>query len=168
MRTLRQHGYIETEAVTGGVKIRITKAKKFPQTGRNPADRVRGFAGSGTQTSVVDAGKVFLGEEVAGRIDSSSIERIKEKELQREIHRIIHRDFHNQLQNQKPKPSGLIEKQTQQTSAKKTWKGTEGQTEQQNFQQVLRLVRQMMRGERDEEVRRELHIGTGPEPEEYR
>jgi hypothetical protein len=35
MRTLRRHGYIETKAVAGGVKIRITKAKEFPQTGRN-------------------------------------------------------------------------------------------------------------------------------------
>lgn len=79
MRTLRQHGYIETEAVSGGVKIGITKAKKFPQTGRNPADRMRGFEGRGTQTSVADAGKVVSGEEVANPIGSSSVERIKKR-----------------------------------------------------------------------------------------
>jgi len=168
MRTLRQNGYIETDAVPGGVKIRITKAKKFPQTGRNPAGRVRGFEGSGTQSSVAVAGKLVSGEEVADRIDSSSVERIREKELQREIHRIIHRDFHIQHQHQKAKLFGSSENHTQQTNPKRNWQRTERQTEQRNYQHALRLVRQLLRRERDEEVRRELHVGAGPEPEDYR
>jgi len=168
MRTIRHHGYIETESVPAGVKIRITKAKKFPQTGRKPADRVCGFEGRGTQTSVEDAGQVVSGEGAASRMGTSSVERIKEKELQREIHRIIHRDFHNQLQNKTAKPFGLGENKTQHANPKRNSQESDRQVEQQNFQQASRLVRQMLRRERDEEVRRELYGRTGPGAADYR
>ena len=41
MRTLRQQGYIETEAAPAGIIIRISKAKKFPQPGRRFAEGIR-------------------------------------------------------------------------------------------------------------------------------
>src|SRR5277367_1765537 len=37
MQVLRRHGYVETEAVAGGVTVRIMKAKKFPQGVRRNA-----------------------------------------------------------------------------------------------------------------------------------
>jgi hypothetical protein len=45
MRTLRREGYIQTEAVPGGMVIRITKAKKFVVGPRASADGVRRVAG---------------------------------------------------------------------------------------------------------------------------
>jgi hypothetical protein len=41
MSTLRRHGYIETEPATGGLVVRITKAKKHSQSARNSADAQR-------------------------------------------------------------------------------------------------------------------------------
>jgi hypothetical protein len=46
MHALRRHGYIETEAAPASVIARITKAKKFPQGGRNSAYGVRKVAGA--------------------------------------------------------------------------------------------------------------------------
>lgn len=52
MRTLRKHGYIETDAAPSGVVIRITKAKKFkrfsrfPQVLRQAAEGARKLAGA--------------------------------------------------------------------------------------------------------------------------
>src|SRR5271154_59517 len=57
MQTLRRHGYIKTETASAGVIVQITKAKKFPQTGRRLADGARRFAGGGTQGCVANGRK---------------------------------------------------------------------------------------------------------------
>jgi hypothetical protein len=95
MRTLRQHGYIETDAAPSGVRIRITKAKKFkkfqrfPQTVRKVAEGVRKVAGASPQYCVATASQLHSFQSVAERIGSSSVVGSKENPAK------IHRDFHN-------------------------------------------------------------------------
>lgn len=52
MRTLRLHGYVETESGRGGVIVRITKAKKHAQTARHPAKDQSGRNLFGTANGV--------------------------------------------------------------------------------------------------------------------
>jgi hypothetical protein len=103
MRTLRRHGYIETSAAPAGVVIRITKAKKFAQSGsfakhrveaRNPAHGVRGVAEGSTPASVANRAQTLSAEEVASPIRSSSVDIYIKRKESPEIHRDFHRPFH--------------------------------------------------------------------------
>jgi len=81
MHMLRRHGYIETEAVPAGVIVRITKAKKFPQAGRNCAGPIRKSAGGAAQIRVANADNLPLNHRATGGIGSSSLERSKETRI---------------------------------------------------------------------------------------
>src|ERR1700689_966258 len=110
MRTLRRHGYVETEAAPAGVIVRITKAKKFPQGGRNFAYGVRKVAGGVTQNRVPSGPNPSWNQQTAGRIGSSSVTRSQERASGADFHKDFHtqkrnRDSHNQ--NANANPSGL-------------------------------------------------------------
>ena len=167
MRTLRRHGYVETESVPGGVIVRIAKAKKFaasPQSPRKDAGGVRKVAGGAAQNCVANGGKPFVNQGVAGGISSSSVGRFIEKSKETEIHR----DFHSpceilgKIQMQIQNLSGLGENQkanpNPQTEAR-----AHARNEQKKFFLEARLQQQLLRAEREEELRRELAVGTGPE-----
>ena len=165
MQTLREHGYVQTETVPAGIVVRITKAKKFPQGARNSADGVRKFAGSGSQSRVAHHGQSDSGQELAAGIRSSSIERSQERANSTQTRQ----DFHRQLQNltnkirtAQPNPSRSGERQNQTNDLPASPHDGSLQPPTDPYAQ-LRLLRQLLRSERDEEVRRELAVGTGPE-----
>jgi hypothetical protein len=105
---------------------------------------------------------------------SSSIERMKDKERKREFHKHLHSEIHNSSQFQEENPSGLG-RETAETGA--TGDGDAniltrarveeiqgrfaGAKEHESFN--AREFLQLLRWERDEAVRRELAVGTGPE-----
>ncbi len=161
MRDLRRAGYIQTDAVPAGLVVRIMKAKKFPKTpqaGRRFEAPLRTLAEGPTRDCARDANEAQSLQQVTGRIGSSSIERTIEKQRKSEIHR----DFHNTKENSNSRPR-LPEKpsfieQTQNTPANH-WRG---QSYRQLFIEAIRK-RELLRAQRDEEVRRELAVGTGPE-----
>lgn len=162
MRTLRREGYIQTEAVPGGMVIRITKAKKFVAGPRASAEGARRPAGGGTQAGVASRRQVPANQQDVDGIGSSWIDRSK---AQRGV---IHSDFHNQRpaghgQNQGPTPSGLETTQTDATRRESS-RPPDGRSEEQaNFFKEARLRLQLLRAEREEAVRRELAVGSGPE-----
>jgi hypothetical protein len=193
MQTLRRRGYVETESSGDGVSVRITKAKKFqrfpqgPQAGRRNAEGGRESAEGHPQNCGASAGDPERYQQFADGIGSSSIERYKEQNPT-EIHRKPHNSQeHNQ--NLKPQGSCLGQDKNQKNKryANQRNKGYYGErqdfgtaTHGQNthgpmtnspdqnlsprqFLLQARLQLELLRAEREEAVRRELHIGTGPE-----
>ena len=162
MRDLRRAGYIETESAPSGVVVRITKAKKFPrfpQAPRKSSGGIRRHAESSAQPCVADRREVFLEQQVADRIGSSSLERSIEKQIQSEIHN----DFHRGKQNsnfrtkQNHKASFLGQEQNPRTQSKPLT-----ERDQESLLNAW-IRRELLRAEREEETRRELAVGTGPE-----
>jgi hypothetical protein len=172
MRVLRRQGYIETEAAPAGVIVRITKAKKFPQGVRKSAaplhkfaESVRKVAEGCTQNRVANHRDPNSNHQVAGRIGSSSVVGFIERESPTKIPNRSHTQIH------KPEEArGHNEDQTQNPSCLST-KQNQGQNPPQHsaaYQQYLfvreaRARLQLLRAEREEAVRRELAVGTGPE-----
>ncbi len=166
MRTLRHHGYVETDAVPGGVVVRITKAKKFPQGGRGAAGGLRRLAGAAAQSCVAGAMQMPLNQSPAAGISSSSVSESQE----REETQLIHRDFHRsssegigQSRTSTSNPSGLGQRQSEPQSPQTESTGSQQPSQPQVFLLEARLRQQLLRAEREEAVRRELAVGTGPE-----
>jgi len=158
MRTLRDQGYVQTQATPGGIIIRITKAKKFPQNRElfhsparsrsdNFAGAPRNFAERRTQTSVAIREKNHWNQSDVSRIGSSSVERKIEKQ-----NRFPVREIHNQSQVQR-----------QNSSPTENFDAAERPLSPREFLREAQLRRQLYRIEREEAVRRELAVGGGPE-----
>ncbi len=171
MHALRRHGYIQTEAVPAGVIVRITKAKKFPQGGRNSADRVRKVADTGTQICGASSPNLAWNHGARAGIGSSSLERSKERLGMADSHNYFHRPNQNQpsrptppaTSNSTAKLPGLGSNHDQQPNAEADFTALPHLQQQQKFLQEARLRLQLLRAEREEAVRRELAVGTGPE-----
>lgn len=167
MQTLRRHGYVETEAAPSGVIVRITKAKKFSQAGRNCAEHLRKVAGSGPRNCGPSERNPFSNERVAGQIGSSSVARSKEGG-ERDSDGDFHKHFHRSSPtSQTPNPSGLGQTPeptpNQLQKPKSESRPSEQPCRQQDLYLEMRLQQQLLRAEREEAVRRELAVGTGPE-----
>jgi hypothetical protein len=165
MCTLRRHGYSETDAVPGGLTIRISKAKKFSQPLRAAAEGVRRVAGGGTQSCGANERKRLAIDQVPSRISSSSVAGSEERN-QIDFHNPGH--FQTQIhqeQRQTPtsNPSGLDQKQNQDFEFEPSRRPSVTPRQKQNFVLEERMRQQWLRAERDEAVRRELAVGTGPE-----
>ena len=170
LSTLRREGYIETTAAQEGVRIRITKAKKFPQGGRKSAEGVRKSAGSGTRNCGASTQQDYTYEQFADGMNSSFIVRIKEREAQRGNPNFCGNPKHtktnfrskneesDERETPNQNPSGLTENQKRNQN--------QFQKREQNQEQYLlwelRLRQQLLRAERDEATRRELAVGAGP------
>jgi hypothetical protein len=98
-------------------------------------------------------------QQVTGGIGSSFIERAIEKRIKSEIRR----DFHRPQENPQP-----TQKQTEKPSCRDQNENTPSgpwrreRDYRQLFIEAIRK-RELLRAQRDEEVRRELAVGTGPE-----
>jgi hypothetical protein len=166
MRTLRRHGYIEAEAAPAGIIVRIMKAKKFPQDGRKFAGGVRRAAGSATQNCVANQRNTAWNQQNAGRIGSSSVARSQENSKEQDIHRVFHRKVENLRspgQNSDAKPSGLDQTQNPNRRFESEFPANAHLQQQKRFFLEARLRQQLLRAEREEAVRRELSVGSGPE-----
>ncbi len=166
MHTLRHHGYIETEAAPAGVVVRITKAKKFPQGGRNSAHGVRKSAGTVTQRRVPTEHNPAWNQKVAGGIGSSFVAGAQERTTQTNSRT----DFHIETQNREKQnlnsnanSSGLDHVHSPVRNAEPDFTAASHLQQQNKFFLEARLRQQLIRAERDEEVRRELAVGSGPE-----
>ena len=151
VRTLRRHGYVETEAAPGGFSVRITKAKKFAQPPRRIAEGVRRSAEGSPRTSVAGPPQTLSFEHFVDGISSSSVVREKEREARR--------TFHQQTQNQ----SGLWKGEHQQTGVHPGPEQPRSHYPTQNSSYEARERQRLFRYEREEAIRRELAVGTGPE-----
>ena len=164
MQVLRRGGYIQTEAASGGVIISITKAKKFPQGARKVAEGARRVADPSPQNRGANRNYPVANLEVGARIGSSSVDRIQEGSSSR----FQERDFHRSADacgNQtvpEPRNPPCIGKSENRSSV-------HDRDPNQDFVQPpnpaldARLLRQLLRAEREESVRRELAVGSGPE-----
>jgi len=177
MKILRRGGYIETEAVAGGVSVRILKAKKFPQGPqgvRRNAGGIRKTAEGRPHNCGANASDPQWNQQFAGGIDSSYIERFQEESNSQEIHN----NFHNP-DKQHQNPSGLENTKSQNRNNRRRAR-SQGYPEQRQcfknrpdenaasydhrqFMAEARVRLQLLRAEREEAVRRELYVGTAPE-----
>jgi hypothetical protein len=173
--------------VTKAKKFRkFQNARQFPQypqgAGRNSAGGVRKSAGSATRSRVATGCQSHSFERVASGIGSSFVERSKEKNM--EIHRdshstgengydhnAVHQDRQQQLHTKTEKPSCVRQEQDFNQSQHQN-KNRKPQLEdrqptqeysQRQFWIEARMRLELMRAEREEVVRRELAVGTGPE-----
>jgi hypothetical protein len=154
MKTLRAGGYIETDRTPCGVVIRITKAKKFAQPTLKNGAGGRRNAGGTPQIRGCDAQQSLWKQETRDGIGSSSVGRLNDKELLAAIC--------NEVQKQLQKnanPSGSGELQNRKANPPQNWT----QDQQQQFFYETRRRHALLRAEREEAVRRELAVGTGPE-----
>jgi hypothetical protein len=221
MRLLRRGQYIHTEAAQGGVVVRILKAKKHLQRmqqpdsvriARNVAESVRRVAGDGPQSCVATRRESLSDVQIAARIGSSSVVRIKEKEGRQEIHRAVEntasvsekqlpqfrkkyeepakheiqeceriqfqQQIRNALQNKNLTNPCSVKTQTLDKNSPQQYQNCNNPgnltprpvencgarpNPQQNFPWELRERMRLLRAERDDAVRRELAVGTGPE-----
>ncbi|MGA8145901.1 MAG: hypothetical protein WB987_18590 [Candidatus Acidiferrales bacterium] len=164
-RKLRRGGYIETTAASGGVVIRIMKAKKFTQTPRRSAWSPRESAGASTQICVPIGLQNPSTEQVPDRMGSSSVARIKDRTITSTIHRHFHKEFHSQRQRRLQRSSGLEETPKTNSTDCITDEEIEDRpyAEEQSFSYEVRDLQRLLRRERQEAVQRELRVGTGPE-----
>jgi hypothetical protein len=159
MRDLRRAGYIETQTAPAGIVVRITKAKKFPQSaqgGRRNEGGLRRLAEGVARNCVADGSKPLSKQQVTGGIGSSFIERAIEKRIKSEIHR----DFHSAQENPQHHTEKPSCRDQNQTTPSGPWHRERDYR--QLFIEAIRK-RELLRAQRDEEVRRELAVGTGPE-----
>ncbi len=172
MTILRRHSYIETEAAPAGVIVRITKAKKFPQGGRNFAEGIRKVAEGSPQNLPKTAGKSESNQNIAGRIGSSSIAGLQERAETAPPQADFHNQTKDQVQNpgENPTPKSPWPGQTQNQSQPKQRPSPSPNAQREpelsvreTYLLVTRLRQRLLRAERDEAVRRELAVGTGPE-----
>jgi hypothetical protein len=172
MTTLRRHGYIETEAAPAGVVVRITKAKKFPQGGRNSAEGVRKVAEGSTRNLQKSTRKYDSDQNITDGIGSSSIvgsqERTETPSPPVDFHSQTKKQIQNPEENRNPKSFGLRQKQNQIQPKQRPNQPPNAQREpelsaRETYLLITRLRQQLLRSERDEAVRRELAVGTGPE-----
>lgn len=172
MTALRRHGYIETETAPAGVVVRITKAKKFPQGGRNSAEGVRKVAEGSTQDLQKSTSKCESNQNTTDGISSSSIVRSQERTETPSPHADFHSQTKNQAQNpeenRNPKSTGLNHNQNQNQRNQRPNHPPNAQrgpelSVRETYLLITRLRQQLLRSERDEAVRRELRVGTGPE-----
>src|SRR5580704_17833478 len=167
-RRLRREGYIETTAAPTGVVVRITKAKKYSQTTRRIAERLRQVAATPTPNCVATEPQNEQIQQFPARMVSSSIERIKDKEKQREIHK--------RSVFLEENPSGLEEATSQASADRDGGAILEAERHEQleeirsrvsgvreHYSYNAREFLELLRAKRDEAVRRELRVGTGPE-----
>ena len=154
MRTLRTHGYIETQATQRGVVVCIKKAKKFAQPTLKNAVGGRKFAGRAPQFCGRAGVKSPSNQASGAGISSSSVGRLNDKELLAAICTAVQK----QLQNKNENPSGLGERENQPINPFQSWPHDQPQ-----HHYMSRERQRLLRAERDEEVRRELAVGTGPE-----
>lgn len=161
MATLRRQGYIDTEVAPGGIVIRINKAKKFAQAARKMADGLRKAAGGGPHNFTKRTPKYLSNEEYAAGIGSSSVERLKEKH-RGEIHSKLNRHSNAESHDVHPlNPSCLSS-----TSKAEPQMPPEANGQPHPYVQFFaeaRLRLQLLRAEREEAIKRELRVGTGPE-----
>jgi hypothetical protein len=164
MHDLRLAGYIETEAAAGGLIIRVTKAKKFPQGVRKSSGAFRKFAEPAPQSCVASGGYPQKNAEVAPGIGSSSVAGPRETGDRVDFHRDFHRDTKpcedsSSCIHQDPSCSG----QNQNLRANEYSPPLTHPLPSGRYSSDERLLRQLLRAEREEAVRRELAVGTGPE-----
>jgi hypothetical protein len=167
MQGLRRHGYVETEAVPAGVIVRITKAKKFPQGARNSEESPRKSAGTSPQRGGPNRSHPEWNHERAARISSSSIERSQERLRTPDSHSDFHTQNHARFAGPprtNPNPSHLGSNQNGgRDDAQPDFTAVPHFQQQQQFFQEARMRVQLLRAEREEAVRRELAVGSGPE-----
>jgi hypothetical protein len=158
MKTLRQQGYIETEVDPAGVVIRIAKAKKFVRGPRNSAEGARRIAGGDAQPCVANERQSGSNRTAAARIRSSTLDGSKAK-IAQEVHRGFHDRYQKLEQSPTPNPPELVgDRKTHLETVTQPGLGA-----QQPLFASVRERLQLLRAERDEAVRRELAVGTGPE-----
>jgi hypothetical protein len=114
------------------------KAKKFAQPPRNAAEAVRKLAGRAPQNCPGNSRKPLPVVQDAKRIGSSSIVRIKEN------------------------PAGLDKNENPQQNLQQDQNLHRQQHEQKTRLQESRMTYNILRLEREENLRRELAVGAGP------
>jgi DNA-binding PadR family transcriptional regulator len=174
LRRLRREGYIETSAKPTGVVVRITKAKKYSQTTRRIADRLRQVAATPAPNCVATDPQNAQIQQFPARMVSSSIERIKDKEKGSEFHRHLHREIHNPSVFLEENPSGLEEEPAEacadsdgeaisEAARRKRFaklrRSMDGAKE--HFSYNAREFLQLLRAECDEVARHEAQAGAG-------
>jgi hypothetical protein len=167
MHTLRRHGYVETESAPAGIIVRIAKAKNFSQAGRNLAERLRKVAGAGPQNSGGRERNLSPNQQVANWMGSSFVARSEEKK-ERETENDFHRNFRSPNSTSEipiPNSSSLDQtpKATPNPEPGINSRPSEQPYRRQDLHVAMRLQHQLLGAEREEAVRRELAVGTGPE-----
>jgi len=165
MQILRRGGYVNTAAAPGGVIIWITKAKKFPQGARKLAEGARKAAGDTPRNRVASERYPSSNQSVAARIRSSSVDGLQHSERNcfpdEDFHKLEDPcgNFPKPCDPQGPFGSGKTENFSRHPARVSRIESV------QSSGPVLdaRLLRQLLRAEREEAVRRELAVGSGPE-----
>jgi hypothetical protein len=163
MQVLRREGYVETDAVPDGLIIRITKAKKFPQfpqAARKFADPTRRIAEPSPRNCGADSTYGLYSQCDPSRISSSSLVRSQEDQDTEHFHRDFHKQANTPARLQNLNPSRQV--QTQPPEEPYT-SPVADQLQRGRLPLDAQLLRQLLRAQREEEVRRELAVGTGPE-----
>jgi len=155
MRTLRVEGYIETEGTQRGITIRITKAKKFARPRLKNAEGGRNSAESRPQFRGGKSNEVVWKQQPLDGIGSSSVARLNDKELLA----AICSEVRKQMEEKSANRSGLGQDENRKANPPQDWQ----QNQQQQFFYETRRRHNLLRAEREEAVRRELAVGTGPE-----
>lgn len=177
MKELRRQKYIETAVLDSGITVKILNAKKhLHRVGENKAVRgtaggVRRSAEGVPQNCVASHGEKCSGQQFTSGIGSSFLVRIKEK-AGREFHQPVENEnkwaaaieeqnlIHKSSRSDQGRPQNRIHSTITQPEPATA---SEKSSPQQKFTWCLRERMRLQRAERDEEVRRELAVGTGPE-----
>jgi hypothetical protein len=187
MKVLRRQKYIETAVTDSGITVKILKAKKHlprsPESRgvRKVAGSVREVAGSDPQKCVAVTNEKQSRQRFSGGIGSSSLVRINTREPAANCEAVESAENFTGESAEAPTRSvaapGNHSKASRREIPKDSWpeqkpnspghwpaqRESEKAATQQNFSWDLRERMRWMRAERDEAVRRELSVGSGPE-----
>jgi hypothetical protein len=171
MQTLRRCGYVQTDATPAGMIVRILKAKKFPQhsqRARKSADSARKHSEVWPQSRGAEPPELFSYQEAAQTIGSSSVDAFIEK--QKPFYTQTNCQSHNfesaaeilRRRQKRLNPSEQPQMQDREAS-QETPHAAQTPSPSRRTYIDARLRQQLLRAERDEAVRRELAVGSGPE-----
>jgi len=165
MQILRRGGYVKTVPAPGGVIICITKAKKFPQSARKFAEAARKGAEEAPRNRVGDDRYPSSNQSVAARIRSSSVDGLEDSNPDC----FPEQDFHKSRGtcgnfSEASESEGSFGRGITENSSRQPARGSRIESVQPVGPALdARLLRQLLRAEREEAVRRELAVGSAPE-----
>jgi hypothetical protein len=165
MQTLRRGGYVDTESQPGGISVRILKAKKFPQGDRKSAERGPQTRGRSPQ----DCGAMPLQTLEYRRFDDKIGSSYVDGSTTDQDTQLFHRDLHRPLETIPKGQNTPVENSDPSNQSEGFGNSVRGYPRKQqdspsnNPAPDLRFLRQLLRREREEAVRRELAVGSGPE-----
>jgi hypothetical protein len=160
-------GYSDPQTAAVGIVLRVTKAKKstrFPQGLRKSAERLREVVYTGMLPESVSLDNWYLNQEVVTSIVSSSVEKIAAQRWKASFPQGFPQPLEKlRIHPQPPNKPSFCEENRFDISRLSPAFNPQHPPDWEQLKYLVKARRKLFRAEPDEESRRKLAVGKGPE-----